>query len=540
MTAANLSALASSSYLPHGICLTWKPGLIALHVLSDAVIALSYFSIPFALAYFVGQRRDLEYRWMFILFAAFILACGTTHLFDIWTLWRPNYVAQGWMKAVTAAISLATSILLWPVMRQAVGLPSPSQLRQINESLTREVAMRRETVRQLEAEARERHLLEIRLRQNEARLKTLLDTAIEGILTVDERGRVEVANKAAARLFGFRPGELEGRDTQSLLLAEGRPLNPSRLLRLALTGGGQNLEGTDALVGIRPDGSLFPVDLSVGRYQDGNPHFTCVLRDMTERRRTEQLMREKEDRLKQQESELVHMQRLTTAGELTAMMAHEINQPLGAIANYLGGIQLRFSAVLKAHAGLQDAIAESLRLAQRASDIIQTIRGLVRPRTDGRKAIDLLALVSETLSLLGPELERRHIELVTWFPQALPPVVAQRIQLQQLLLNLILNAAEAMAETPVGQRRLVIAMRVLADRRVEISLSDTGHGLTPEQAQRIFQPFVTSKSDGIGLGLSICKSIVEAHGGEIEARPGDAEGATFTVRLPIRAGELAA
>ena len=112
--------------------------------------------------------------------------------------------------------------------------------------------------------------------------------------------------------------------------------------------------------------------------------------------------------------------------------------------------------------------------------------------------------------------------------------------MQQLLLNLILNAAEAMAETPVGRRRLVIAMRVLADRRVEISLSDTGHGLTSEQAQRIFQPFVTSKSEGIGLGLSICKSIVEAHGGEIEARPGDAEGATFTVRLPIRAGELAA
>ena len=540
MTAANLSALASSSYLPHGICLTWKPGLIALHVLSDAVIALSYFSIPFALAYFVGQRRDLEYRWMFILFAAFILACGTTHLFDIWTLWRPNYVAQGWMKAVTAAISLATSILLWPVMRQAVGLPSPSQLRQINESLTREVDMRRETVRQLEAEARERHQLEIRLRQNEARLKTLLDTAIEGILTVDERGRVEVANKAAARLFGFRPGELEGRDTQSLLLAEGRPLNPSRLLRLALTGGGQNLEGTDALVGIRPDGSLFPVDLSVGRYQDGNPHFTCVLRDMTERRRTEQLMREREDRLKEQESELLHMQRLTTAGELTAMMAHEINQPLGAIANYLGGIQLRFSAVLKANAGLQDAIAESLRLARRASDIIQTIRGLVRPRTDGRKAIDLLALVSETLSLLGPELERGHIELVTRFPQALPPVVAQRIQLQQLLLNLILNAAEAMAEIPVGQRRLVIAMRVLVDRRVEISLSDTGHGLSAEQAQRIFQPFVTSKSDGIGLGLSICKSIVEAHGGEIEAQSEAGKGATFTVRLPIRARELAA
>jgi two-component system sensor kinase FixL len=540
MPAANLSALATSSYLPHGICLTWKPALVALHVLSDGVIALSYFSIPFALAFFVGQRRDLEYRWMFILFAAFILACGTTHIFDIWTLWRPNYVAQGWMKAITAAISLATAILLWPVMRQAVGLPTPSQLRLINESLTREVAMRRETVRQLEAEARERHQLEIRLRQNEARLKTLLDTAVEGILTIDDRGRVEVANKSAARLFGFKPGELEGRDTHALLLAEGRPLTTSRLLRLALTGGGQNLEGTDALLGIRRDGSLFPVDLSVGRYQDAAPHFTCVLRDMTERRKTEQLMHEKEELLKQQEGELLHIQRLTTAGELAAMMAHEINQPLAAITNYLGGIQLRFSAVLEANGALKDAIGESLRLAQRASDIVQTLRNLARPRTDGRKTINLLALVSETLSLLAPELERRQIELVTWFPRELPPVIGQRIQLQQLLLNLILNAAEAMVETPPGQRRLVIALRMLADGRIEISLNDTGHGLTPDQAQRIFQPFVTSKTDGIGLGLSICKSIVEAHGGEIEARPEDGQGATFTVRLPVRPAEFAA
>jgi hypothetical protein len=138
-----IDPLVANSLLPHGLCLNWKPGLLAFHVLSDGIIALSYFSIPFGLAYFVSQRKDLEYRWMFILFAAFILACGTTHVFDIWTLWHPDYFAQGLIKAATAGISMASAILLWPVLRQALTLPSPHQLALINADLENEITLRR-------------------------------------------------------------------------------------------------------------------------------------------------------------------------------------------------------------------------------------------------------------------------------------------------------------------------------------------------------------------------------------------------------------
>ena len=208
--------LVAISLLPHGLCLNWKPGLLALHVLSDGIIALSYFSIPFGLAYFVSQRKDLEYRWMFILFAAFILACGTTHLFDIWTLWHPVYYAQGLIKATTAGISLASAILLWPVLRQALTLPSPRQLALINTDLQREMTRRRETVLKLEQEAMERRQLELKLRQNEARLMTVLDTTVEGILTVTASGLIETANAAASRMFGHLPGQLEDRKSTRL------------------------------------------------------------------------------------------------------------------------------------------------------------------------------------------------------------------------------------------------------------------------------------------------------------------------------------
>jgi len=149
MAILDWSHLTQPGLLPHGICLSWKPGLLLLHVLSDSLIAVAYFSIPFGLAHFVSRRKDLEYRWIFILFAGFILACGTTHLLDIWTLWHPDYVLQGFIKAITAVISIASAILLWPVIGKALRLPSPKQLARINSELQREIRSRQETVIQL-------------------------------------------------------------------------------------------------------------------------------------------------------------------------------------------------------------------------------------------------------------------------------------------------------------------------------------------------------------------------------------------------------
>lgn len=524
------SLLSSSGLMPHGMCLMWKPELLILHVVSDTLIALSYFSIPFALAFFVSKRKDLEYRWMFNLFAAFILACGTSHVFDVWTLWRPDYLAQGLVKAATALISLASAILLWPVLRQALQLPSPRQLALINDDLSREIAMRRMTVSLLEAEAHERRQLEARLRRNEARLKTVLDTAVEGILTVNEQGVVDMCNRAAARMFGYRPGELAGLQAQVLMRIDDQPLEPVLLAQLSRRR--HLLERPVAYFGCKRNGDRFPLEISVGVFQDGRQHYTCIVRDISERIATEAIMRDKEARLKQQQGELRHMQRLSTVGELAAMMAHEINQPLGAIVNYLGGVRLRFGQLLQEHPGLADTLEEAVRLAQRTSAMVQGIRNLVKPREADRENLSLGWLITETLTLLKPELDRRHIALVDRLPAYLPPVEGQRIHLQQLLLNLILNAVDAMEPRPVSARQLVIAGRQLDDAAVEISLTDTGIGFPADQAQAIFEPFVTSKRDGIGLGLSICKSIVEAHGGEIRAVSSPA-GSTFTVRLPV-------
>jgi two-component system sensor kinase FixL len=286
-------------------------------------------------------------------------------------------------------------------------------------------------------------------------------------------------------------------------------------------------------VGIRRQGETFPIDISVGKTRHGEPHFTCVLRDMTKQRKTEEQLRQNERQLKQQETELLHMQRLSTVGELAAMMAHEINQPLGAIVNYLGGITLRFEPVLNDHPPLREAVEESARLANRTSHIVQSIRNLVRRRDDEREWLDMAALVQETASLLKQEMERNQIQLYNDLPDSLPPIEGERVKLQQLLLNLILNAIEALA--PIERQPRIIRIQTpyaASDDTLEIRISDNGIGLSPARLTRIFDPFVTSKSDGVGLGLSICKSIVESHSGEIAVTESGPGGSTFSIRLP--------
>ena len=137
------SLAAPGDFLPHGLCLTWRPELIWTHLLSDILIGLAYFSIPVGLLYFVWQRQDLAYKWIFLMFCGFILACGVTHFFGAWTLWHPDYVAQGAIKAFTAAISVVTAVVLWPLIPQALALPSPAQLREANSSLEMQILERR-------------------------------------------------------------------------------------------------------------------------------------------------------------------------------------------------------------------------------------------------------------------------------------------------------------------------------------------------------------------------------------------------------------
>ena len=186
---------------PHGLCLVWRPELIGLHVVSDAITGLAYYSIPLALVTFVRCRRDLAFSWMFGLFAIFILACGTTHFFSIWTLWQPDYGAQGVVKAATAIVSILTAIMLWPLLPKAVALPSPTQLAILNAALQREIAERREA--------------ETRLRASEARYAGFFNNLAEGLFisAVDADGRLilEAINGNLATAAGLDPVRSVGR-----------------------------------------------------------------------------------------------------------------------------------------------------------------------------------------------------------------------------------------------------------------------------------------------------------------------------------------
>ncbi len=162
-----IDLFSAAELTPHGFCLLWQPGLILLQVVSDGIIAAAYYSIPLALAYFVWRRQDLAFGWIFWMFAAFILACGTTHVMEIWTLWHPDYLAQGVLKAATAAISIATAIVLWPLVPKALALPSPAMLRQVNEQLSVQIVERNEAMEALRRETLERQRAEEALRQSQ-------------------------------------------------------------------------------------------------------------------------------------------------------------------------------------------------------------------------------------------------------------------------------------------------------------------------------------------------------------------------------------
>ena len=243
-----------------------------------------------------------------------------------------------------------------------------------------------------------------------------------------------------------------------------------------------------------------------------------------------------EERLSQQQEQLCHAQRLTTAGELAATMAHELNQPLAAITNYVGAATLGFSDLLAAQPALQEMMDEVLRLSMRAAEVVQGIRNLVRKQESKPQWVRLHIILDEILSLVRTELTRKQIGLVLKIQTTLPQIWGHRVQLQQLLLNLIPNAMDAMDAPEVSRRTLTLRAKLKREHEIAISISDTGPGIAPEIATRLFKPFVTTKPGGIGLGLPICRTIAETHGGRISAHSVAGRGATFDVFLPVGEG----
>lgn len=494
-----------------------------------------------------------------------------------------------------------------------------------------------------------------RLMKNEIRLQAILDTAADGIVTIDERGRIELFNPAAAQMFGYATEEILGQNIDRLIPERDRDLHKLSLAAHVKSGHPHVLRRMREVRGLRKDGSSFPVEITIGEHRENGRRFTGILRDAGERRVAESALRESqqrlelslaggdlgtwdwrvqtgeavfderwarmlgfrveeiaphyqtweqllhpddkprvlpilnahlagetplyeaefrlrtrggqwkwilargkvferdasglplravgihsdislrvhlEERLREQQAELLFVHRLTTAGELATTMAHELNQPLGAIASYLSGITRRFRPLLDQHPHLEQAVRETERLSQRAADVVSGVRNLVRKHETENESLAPDALINTTLGLAHGEILRRQVRVECRIGEALPLVRGQRILLQQLLVNLILNALEAMDSVDIARRLLIVQAAAADDQAVEMRVSNFGTGIPPAIAPRLFEPFVSSKPNGMGLGLSICRTIAERHGGSIRANSEPNGMTTFSVTLP--------
>jgi signal transduction histidine kinase len=395
-----ITTLAAGTFISHGYCYLWDRGLVWLHVVSDTLIAASYFSLPAALIYFVHKRRDIAFKSLFVMFGVFILACGLTHVMGVWTIWVPAYWLDGGIKAATALVSLATAVMIWPLIPKALALPSPAQLQTANRELQREVTVRAAT--------------EHALRESEERYRALTET-LEA--NVQER--------------------------------------------------------------------------------------TKQLRDAQE--------------------ELIRKGKLAVLGQVAGCVGHELRNPLGVMNNavyFLKTVLTNADATTKEYL---DIIGDEVTGAER---IVSDLLDSVHTKPPQPQTVEVADLIRHTLRRCTiPE----RVEVIADLPSGLPPLTVDPQQMRQVFRNLFQNGIDAMSN---NGRLTITATEDKTARTVRVSVRDTGCGIRPEHMAKLFQPLFTTKARGIGLGLVVCKNLVEGNGGRIEVESKPGKGTTVTLVLP--------
>jgi len=545
--------------MPHGQCYLWDPDLLRLHAISDGLIALAYFSIPLTLLYFVRKRRDLPYPALFLLFGAFIVACGSTHVLEVVTIWHPYYWLTGSVKAVTAVISLVTAVGLVRIMPQALALPSAAELRASNMALEEKVRIRtadlsraneelRREVAQREEAEQEIHRLNSSLQQRLDEMQTLVDVLPVGVgIAHDAMGRDIRANRAFARMLNL-PAEANvslfpppGQTPPSFrILHGGRELSVAELPIHRALRENHTTAGFEETIE-RPDGSqVIVLTNAVPLLDDQGRPRGCVAtyQDITP-------LVEMEQRRREMDRKLQDTQKLESLGVLAGGIAHDFNNLLTGI---LGNASLA-RMELPAHSAMQPHLEQIEQASHRAAELCQQMLAYSGKGRFVVQQIDLNDLVQHTTHLLSISISKKCVLRFNLAP-GLPAITADATQLRQIIMNLVINASEA-----IGLRSGVIAVstgHTRIDRNylatllhpgeltpgdyVFLEVSDNGSGMDANTLKKIFDPFFTTKFTGRGLGLAAVLGIVRGHHGALKVYSEVGRGSTFKLFLPQAEG----
>ena len=371
------------------------------------------------------------------------------------------------------------------------------------------------------ADITDKRAAETAIHDREAHLRSILSTVPDAMVVIDIAGSILRFSAAAEALFGHTEAEMIGRNVSILMPAPDRDHHDSHLARYLATGE-KRIIGTGRVVfGQRKDGTTFPMELSIGEAGDGAQRiFTGFIRDLTERRRTEA-------RVQDLQAELIHVSRVSAMGTMASTLAHELNQPITAVVTWVETVRDQLGGPAPDLPVLREALDHAAADALRAGRIVRRLRAFIARREMECTIEPLPALINEAaaLALIGAA----GIDVALEIEPDVGPVLVDRIQIQQVLVNLIRNACEAMADSP--ERHLEIATRTEGGM-TRITIADTGTGIAPEMLDQLFTAFVTTKATGMGLGLSICRTIVEANGGRIWAEARVEGGTAFHFTVP--------
>ena len=496
---------SSGSFIPHGHCCLWQTQLVWLHVASDSIIALAYFSIPITLVYFISKRQDLPFDWVFALFGAFIVACGITHIFELWTLWHPTYWLSGTMKAITALISFATAILLVDLMPQALALPSPAQLASANRLLEAEIVERQLAEAAIQKAKEE---LEIRVEERTAELKSQtqhLEFANRLLAAeIVERQLAEAALKKAKEELEIRVEERTAElmfETQQLeqALSELKQAQSNLIHSEKMSSLGQLVAGIAHEINN-------PINFIYGNITHTRQYANSLL-------------------------------------EVVNLYQEQYPNPVPIVQEKIKYVDLDFII-----SDLPKILTSMKNGAERIFGIVKSLRIFSRHDEAEMKLADIHEGINSTLMILQSRLNAKpglsSIQVIKEYGN-LPKIECYPGQLNQVFMNILANAidaleddnpSESIAANEANPRIIKISTKLLDSEVVEIRISNNGPEITESVMKQLFNPFFTTKpvGKGTGLGLAIGYQIITVrHQGELQCISAPGKGAEFIIKIPI-------